>query len=176
MMVIFKILKEVFQKPAYLIWSVCSSLFFLLFLVWLPNLYLLKELFFSKKMGFGEKFLLIFNSFDLINGNFTLVSAVMMLTIAILFSINLALIGYYIQCQKRFLPTGGFSLLGALSGTLGVGCASCGSVVLSYLGLSGAITFLPFGGREFRLLAIVLLISSLYVTARKIAFKTCKIR
>ena len=54
-----------------------------------------------------------------------------------------------------------------------VRCASCGSVILSTflgVGATAAFTgFLPFGGQEFSILAIIILAASLYVTGKKIA-------
>ena len=53
---------------------------------------------------------------------------------------------------------GGSSLLGII----GSGCASCGLPILAFLGLSGAIFYLPFQGLELSVLAIILLSVSLY--------------
>ena len=56
--------------------------------------------------------------------------------------------------------------LGVLLGALGAGCAACGSAVLvgvlSLVGGSGLLLFLPFEGLEFTLLAVLPLGLSLY--------------
>jgi len=58
------------------------------------------------------------------------------------------------------------------SGLFGVGCAACGtfvlSPVLSFVGASGLIALLPFGGEEFGALGVAMLAFSLVLTARKI--------
>lgn len=60
--------------------------------------------------------------------------------------------------KKLRVVVGGSSLLGIV----GSGCASCGLSILAFLGLSGAIAYLPFRGIELSIIAIVLLIVSLY--------------
>jgi len=59
---------------------------------------------------------------------------------------------------KMGFVVGGSSLLGIV----GSGCASCGLPILAFLGLSGAIFYLPFKGFELSVLAIILLSVSLY--------------
>jgi hypothetical protein len=66
----------------------------------------------------------------------------------------------------------GVSLLGVATSLLGVGCASCGSVVLtSLIGLSSASTvlgILPFRGQEFGFLGIAILLMAIIYTMKKI--------
>ena len=61
---------------------------------------------------------------------------------------------------------------GLASGFFGVGCAACGAFVLgpvlAFVGASGLIALLPFGGEEFGALGVAMLCFSLVLTARKI--------
>lgn len=57
------------------------------------------------------------------------------------------------------LVVGGSSLIGIV----GSGCASCGIPLLALFGLSGAIAYLPFQGTEISVIAVILLLVSLYV-------------
>lgn len=69
---------------------------------------------------------------------------------------------------KMRLMVGGSSLLGIV----GSGCASCGLPILAFLGLSGAIFYLPFQGVELSVLAIILLSISLYSLLKQNAKQT----
>jgi len=66
----------------------------------------------------------------------------------------------------------GVSLAGVATSLLGVGCASCGSVVLtSLVGFGSATTvlgILPFRGREFGFLGIIILLIAISFTLKKI--------
>lgn len=59
-----------------------------------------------------------------------------------------------------------------VSGFVGIGCASCGSVilasVLSLVGAGGVVFLLPLHGVEFNLLAIALLSYSAWRLAKKL--------
>ena len=65
-----------------------------------------------------------------------------------------------------------FGIGGLVSGVFGIGCASCGTFILSALlgfaGVAGAVAFLPFGGEEFGILGVVLWGFSVYVISKKI--------
>lgn len=71
----------------------------------------------------------------------------------------MSLLIYYFQKRFRLEKTAGMSTVGMLSGLLGVGCASCGSVIISSLIGFGAtasvIGVLPLRGQEFGLLGVV---------------------
>lgn len=62
---------------------------------------------------------------------------------------------------------------------LGIGCASCGTVVLTsilgVIGAAGLIAFLPLHGGEFQIIAFVVAIVSLHVLIQKSIKKTCDI-
>jgi len=67
----------------------------------------------------------------------------------------------------------GLSGLGMLCAFIGIGCASCGSLLLTalipLLGIGAFISILPFGGAEFSVLGIALLAISSYLLLRQIA-------
>ena len=62
---------------------------------------------------------------------------------------------------------------------LGIGCASCGTVMLtSMLGVVGAaslVTFLPLHGGEFQIIAFLITLISLHILIQKSLKKTCDI-
>jgi len=89
-------------------------------------------------------------------------SLVLLIIVAILTGANLTLVLQRLRTirasGKMSFVVGGSSLLGIV----GSGCASCGLPILAFLGLSGAIFYLPFQGLELSVLAIILLSVSLY--------------
>lgn len=96
-------------------------------------------------------------------------SPALLVIVAILTGANLTLVVQRIRelraSGKMSLVVGGSSLLGIV----GSGCASCGLPILAFLGLSGAIFYLPFQGLELSVLAIILLSVSLYSLVRQSA-------
>lgn len=94
-------------------------------------------------------------------------SLFLLVVVAILTGANLTMVVQRFQTirasGKMSFVVGGSSLLGIV----GSGCASCGLPILAFLGLSGAVFYLPFHGVELSVLAIVLLSISLYTLIRK---------
>jgi len=77
------------------------------------------------------------------------------------------------QRSKLSLSVGGSTILGIVV----TGCSSCGFSVLSLLGLSASLSFIPFGGMGLHLLAIFLLLTSSTYALRTLHYKiVCKIK
>ncbi|MBI5622011.1 hypothetical protein HY933_04070 [Candidatus Falkowbacteria bacterium] len=96
-------------------------------------------------------------------------SLVLAVVIAVLVGLNGASLVYQIR-QRLFLVAGaGGSVIGVLFSLVGIGCASCGSVILSALFGIGAATvligWLPLAGLEFSAVSVALLCLSLYWSA-----------
>jgi hypothetical protein len=95
----------------------------------------------------------------------TLQGTVLVLT-AVLIGINMAVATYHFREHGLSVGQGSGSLGGIVLGTLGAGCAACGSAVLAGLlsvaGASGLLLALPLDGLEFSVLAGFLLLLSLY--------------
>jgi len=168
-------LNKVFSNRKYLVLAALFFLVLLFFALSLPNLPLLSSVLFSSDFSVLDKASFVLNTFLVLGTNFKVFSAVMLVFIALLFSLNITMLIYYFKTKGAIAASGSTSLGGMISGLLGVGCASCGSVVLSLFGLSGAALALPLGGEEFNILAVVLLLVSLYVTSKRITQKTCAV-
>lgn len=73
---------------------------------------------------------------------------------------------YHFREHRVSVQQGGTSAAGVLLGTLGAGCAACGSAVLvgllSLFGVSTSLLFLPLDGLEFALGAVVVLLLSVF--------------
>jgi len=139
-------------------------------LVWTSGLFS-----FTQRIGLTSQTLLQVFS------HFSLASLVLTIIIIIMTGINISLLFYYVKKSARLRRSTGMSLLGVIVGILGVGCSSCGSVLLtSVIGLSATssiLGILPFKGLEINILAIVLLGVSIVMIAKKISNPLlCKIK
>jgi len=90
----------------------------------------------------------------------------LLVTVAALTGVDVALAVYHFREHGLDLRQGGTGAVGLVLGTLGAGCAACGSAVLlgllSLLGVSTSLLFLPLDGLEFALGALVVLTLSIY--------------
>lgn len=163
-------LKIVFQNKAYALLAGLVALFIFALAVWLPNLRLLFSLEFDRAVPVGDKLTFPLRLAESITTNFTPLSASYTVAIAILFGINLAMTIYYFKKRQETLTQTGTAttFVGFVSGMFGVGCAACGSVILSAMGAGGALTLLPLHGGEFGITGVLLLIVSISLVAKKI--------
>lgn len=170
---ILTVLKTVFSEKKYTTIAFLVAVILFIISTWIPNLKLIFTIFTSSGVTLSEKSGLLVNLTGSIGTNFTLFSASYTALIAILFGINIAMLIFFMKKRNKFLQQSGVASLGGLvSGIFGIGCAACGSVVLTPLltlvGVGGVLVYLPFGGREFGILGIVVLSFSIFLTAKKI--------
>lgn len=167
-------LQKVFGKPLYVLLALAASAAIFAFAVWLPNLPLIVKIMGHPGISFSKKFDLPVSFLSSIVTNFTPLSASYTIVIAVLFGINLAMIVYFLRRRVDEVKQTGMAtgLFGITSGVIGMGCAACGSFlltsILSLIGVSGILAFLPLNGKEFGILGLILLGVSLYTTAKKI--------
>lgn len=90
----------------------------------------------------------------------------LLVAVAALFGVDVAMVTYHLREHGVSLSGGGGSVVGAVLGALGAGCAACGSAllvgILSLFGVSTTLLFLPLDGLEFALLALVALLLSIH--------------
>lgn len=170
---ILEALQKVFRKPGYVILALVVSALVFVLAVWLPNIRLVAGIVISPDVPFVSKVQLPLSLLGSIGTNFTLLSATYTIVIALLFGMYIAMITYFLKRRIKEVGQGGVAtgFLGITSGVLGVGCAACGSFLLtslSFVGASGVLTFLPLGGSEFGIIGAVLLAVAVYMTAKKI--------
>jgi len=166
--------QKVFSVPSYPITAVALAVAAFLFAVWLPNIGLITDVFIHSSAPLGDKLRLAATLLGGIRTNFSFLSATYTILIALLFGINIAMIAYYLKQRMRTSERGGFfaGIGGTASGVLGVGCAACGSFILtmtfSFIGASGDLALLPLKGGEFGILSVILLGTSFYLISHKI--------
>lgn len=171
----FETFIKVFKNPLYVFITVIISLVVLFGALLLPNISLLINVISNSAISTLDLLKLIFNLLGSLKTNFTFVSATYTVLISILFGINIAIITYYIRDYKSKLEKSGIttSTFGIIAGVFGIGCASCGSLiltsVLSLLGIGGSLAFLPFNGQEFGFLGVILLAVSTCLLLNRIS-------
>lgn len=178
---IIQALQKVFRKPVYVVLALVVSASAFVLAVWLPNIRLVAGVVSSPDVPFVSKIQLPLSLLGSIGTNFTLLSATYTILIAILFGVYVAMITYFLKRRIKEVGQSGVAtgFLGIVSGVLGVGCAACGSFLLTSLtlvGAGGVLTLLPLGGSEFGIIGAILLAVAVYMTAKKIIDpQVCKI-
>ena len=107
---------------------------------------------------------LLVSQFPFVGPAFPPIQGLLLVTVAVLTGVDVAMAVYHFREHGLSVREGGSSAAGVLLGTLGAGCAACGSAVLagllSLVGGSGVLLLLPLDGLEFALgSGIVLLLS-----------------
>ena len=170
-----KAFNEVFAHTLYVALASILALVVFAFSVWLPNIGLITDIFKTSSTPLAVKLKIAVNLLGGISTNFSALSATYTIAIAILFGINIAMIVYLVR-KRRSGSVGGSMAAGVggiASGALGIGCAACGSFILtatlSSFGAAGALSILPLRGGEFGILSVILLAFSLVIISNKIA-------
>lgn len=165
---------RVFANASYIALASALAAAAFLFAVWLPNLGLLTDIFATSSTPFAVKLNIAISLLGGISTNFSLLSAGYTIAIAALFGINIAMIAYHLKRNKAGLQRQEImaGVGGVFSGALGIGCAACGSFLLSsflfFTGASGALALLPLRGGEFGILSVLFLFIALALISKKI--------
>ena len=174
---LLKALKRVFKQPLYILMGVAVSLIVFFISVFSTNLALIQSIFLSDKVDFWYKLHFLWGLIGGLQTSVFPLSAFTTIAISILLGINIPMLIYMIRANRLALQKtkskGIFSSIGGtIGGALGIGCAACGSLVLTpilaSLGAVGLVGVLPFHGAEFGLLGMILLLFSIYLLADKI--------
>lgn len=168
-------LREVFFQTSYIAGAAIIAFVAFAFAVLLPNLALFNEVVFNSSAPITMKVNLILSLLGGISTNFSTLSAISTTLIAILVGINGAMGVYLVRKRRGTIGRKGAAagIGGITSGVLGVGCAACGSfllsTVLASIGMAGAIALLPLKGGEFGVMSVILLGITLGIVSNKIA-------
>lgn len=111
--------------------------------------------------------------FDIKN-NFSAGSLILTILGSFLGGINLSLAYTYMMLRGRvLLHSGLYSGIGLVFAFFGVGCAACGtallSVVLGFFGFSAMLNVLPYQGQEIGYIGLIFLCIATYTLAHKVA-------
>lgn len=169
-----RVLKQVFKHVRYSLVAVGVAFIVLSAALLLSNISVIIQVFSSSAVTLIEKFVFLLSLYGSLITNFTILTGLYLLIISALFGVNIALLTYYIRRRKINSKNSKAELTsigGILSAVLGIGCAACGSVILTaILGIFGAgslIILLPLKGMEFGILGLFLLgFSTVYLLKR----------
>lgn len=176
-----KTVTKIFLNPKYLLTAITVTLTVLALAAWLPNLHLITKTMTSGTMTWWQKTNLLAGLLGSLQTNFTPLSRTVTVVSAALTGVQSSLMIFYLRQSARIQREMGLSFAGVAISLLGVGCASCGSVVLSSLigfGSTAVIMgILPFKGQEFGILGIGILLFTIAFTVKKINQPfTCQLR
>ncbi|MDX1535155.1 MAG: hypothetical protein R3346_00080 [Candidatus Spechtbacterales bacterium] len=167
----YKTTKTIFKQRNYALLALGIAIIVLMISVWLPNISLISDVVTSSTTDLQHKITILWSTLGGIRTNFTTPGAIFLIFISLLVGLNLALTIYYFKRRLRIQKANGVSLIGMIIGLVGIGCASCGSIVLaSIIGLGATASLigaLPFHGQEFNIMSIIVLLLSFYVVAKK---------
>lgn len=139
----------------------------LIILAWLPNWRLAMQ-----SIGEGN-WRLVWGLTQSLTTNYDSQDLLMLGLSAGLGGVQVALLTYYLNQKAQLGREAGMGVVGIMGSIVGVGCASCGSIFLtSVVGLSATsalFTYLPLNGLEFGIGGLALLVSTVYVMAKKLA-------
>ena len=97
---------------------------------------------------------------------YALPTAIVLVVLAALIGVDVAMVTYHLREHGLSVQESGSGALGLVLGTLGAGCAACGTALLagllSLFGAAGLVTLLPLEGLEVSLLALVVVVLSIY--------------
>lgn len=172
---IYKVIGEMFSNILYIVLASTLALLAFVLAVWLPNLGLITEILTTSSAPLAAKLKIAASLLGGIGTNFSILSASYTIAIAILFGVNVAMVVYFLKKRRRQIEGKGFiaGIGGITSGALGVGCAACGSFLLSTIlasfGAASALAILPLKGGEFGIVSVALLGLTLGIVSNKIA-------
>lgn len=152
--------------PVYAALAVTSAVVALSLFVLPTNLPLVGDLVVGGSLPLGSRLAILLELYPFVGTDYGLLQGGVLVLTAALVGTNVALAVYHLREHRVSLATGSGSLAGVVLGTLGAGCAACGGAILAGLlgvfGVSGALTLLPLDGLEFALLALAVVVLSVY--------------
>ncbi len=164
-----------FLSPLLLIGTICIALLYLTLSVFLLNMRLFGFLFLTHT-SFATFFSLFLSLLAGLSTSMSSLDFILSITSALLVGLNGMLIFrtlYFLEHSGKVrLSIGGATVFGIIA----TGCTSCGLSLLSILGLSTSLAFLPFHGLEIHVGSLMLLcISAFYMLSKIHTSMYCKI-
>ncbi|WP_336359909.1 hypothetical protein [Haladaptatus sp. ZSTT2] len=152
--------------PLYAVVTFVGAFFGLTLFVFSLNPDLVGFALFSGTLPLENQLALLSGLYPFVSDSFDLLVGSILVLIALLFGVDIAMVTYHLREHDLSVRQGSSGVAGLVLGTLGAGCAACGSVLivglLSLFGISVSLSFLPLDGLEFALLALVTLLLSIY--------------
>lgn len=156
----------VLTLPAYAVVGLAAAALSLTAFVVSLNVPLVLDLVVGGSLPLGSRLTILAELYPFVGTSFGPAQGLLLVVVALLTGLDVAMATYHFREHGLDLQQGGAGAAGVLLGTLGAGCAACGSAVLlgllSLLGVSTSLLFLPLDGLEFAVGALVVLTLSIY--------------
>jgi hypothetical protein len=156
----------VLTLPAYAAVAAVASVVSLTAFVVSLNVPLVMNVVVGGSLDLASRLTILAELYPFVGTSFGPLQSVLLIAVALLTGVDVAMATYHFREHGLDLQQGGAGAAGVLLGTLGAGCAACGSAVLlgllSLVGVSTSLLFLPLEGLEFALGAVVVLTLSIY--------------
>jgi hypothetical protein len=156
----------VLSVPAYAALAIVAAITALTLFVVSLNVTLVADVVVGGALPLENRLTILLELFPFVGTSFGAVQGALLLVVGALSGVDVAMAVYHFREHGISIRSGGTSAAGIILGTLGAGCAACGSAVLlgllSLLGVTTSLLFLPLDGLEFALGAVVVLVLSIY--------------
>jgi len=156
----------VLSVPTYAALAVVAAALALTLFVTSLNVTLVADLVVGGTLSLDDRLVVLLELYPFVGTSFGPVQGFLLLAVAALAGVDVSMAVYHFREHGVDLRQGGTSTAGVVLGTLGAGCAACGSAVLvgllSLFGVSTALLWLPLDGLEFAVLGLVVLALSIY--------------
>lgn len=157
---IFQTWKNVFGNWRYSALAIVVAVLFYLLNVLITNWETIYD--FHKSNGFIMAYNILFQLAIGFYSTVKLDAFIPLVIVSILFGLFFSLLAYKsffnIKFKEKQKGLGIFATIGVFMGALAPGCTACGIGLASVLGLgAGALSFLPYGGIELSVIAILML-------------------
>lgn len=160
----------VLTVPGYAVLGVVTSALALTVFAVSQNFPIFRNLVVGGSLPLENRVRILLELYPFVGGNFPPGGAAALVLVAVLTGVNVAMVVYHFREHRVELREGGGSFVAVVLGTIGAGCAACGSAVLvsilSLVGVTGGVTVLPFDGAVFLVLAAVVIVLSIHWLAR----------
>ena len=165
------------RKPVYLVLALAIAIVFYELIFWSLNLGLAGYLLTAPFLGISERLAIFTSSFTSLFTQPTSTLGMLLLLVSLLQGISLSMLIYTIRYERQqarsFMGAfGGAGLAGILS-VLGLGCAACGTSLvtplLTFLFATSSIAAAEKVGEVAALLALVVAIITLYLSGHKLS-------
>lgn len=156
----------VLTLPAYAVVAVLAAALSMTAFVTSLNVRFVTDVVVGGSLPLASRLTIMAELYPFVGTSFGPAQGALLVVVALLTGLDVAMATYHFREHGLDLQQGGAGAAGVILGTLGAGCAACGSAVLlgllSLLGVSTSLLFLPLDGLEFALGALVVLTLSIY--------------
>lgn len=153
--------------PVYAAVAVFGSLLGLTLFVFSLNLTLVMDTL-TLPIALASRAEILLNLYPFVGTGFAPLQGALIVLVAVALGVNVAMLTYHFREHGVSAQQGSSSVVGAILGVLGAGCAACGSAILvailSLFGVSTSLLWLPLEGLEFAVIALgVVLLSTFWL-------------